>query len=67
MVKYVPEQGDIVVLNFDPQSGHWSKKWKYYSFYYGRTDEINRLQFKKYKIYWKSKSKNYKPNIRDNW
>ena len=22
MVKYIPEQGDIVALNFDPQSGH---------------------------------------------
>jgi len=25
MVKYVPQQGDIVVLNFDPQSGHEQK------------------------------------------
>ena len=25
MVKYIPEQGDIVVLNFDPQSGHEQK------------------------------------------
>ena len=25
MVKYIPEQGDIVVLNFDPQSGHKQK------------------------------------------
>ncbi len=25
MVKYVPEQGDIVVLSFDPQSGHEQK------------------------------------------
>ena len=25
MVKYVPEQGDIVALNFDPQSGHEQK------------------------------------------
>ena len=25
MVKYVPEQGDIVTLNFDPQSGHEQK------------------------------------------
>ena len=23
--KYIPEQGDIVVLNFDPQSGHEQK------------------------------------------
>jgi mRNA interferase MazF len=22
VVKYIPEQGDIVILNFDPQSGH---------------------------------------------
>ena len=25
MVKYIPEQGDIVTLNFDPQSGHEQK------------------------------------------
>ena len=25
MVKYIPEQGDIVALNFDPQSGHKQK------------------------------------------
>ena len=25
MVRYVPEQGDIVVLTFDPQSGHEQK------------------------------------------
>jgi mRNA interferase MazF len=25
MVKYIPEQGDIVVLTFDPQSGHEQK------------------------------------------
>ena len=25
MVKYIPEQGDIVALNFDPQSGHEQK------------------------------------------
>jgi len=25
MVKYVPEQGDIVVLSFDPQSGYEQK------------------------------------------
>jgi len=25
MVSYIPEQGDIVVLNFDPQSGHEQK------------------------------------------
>jgi len=25
MVKYIPEQGDIVILNFDPQSGHEHK------------------------------------------
>jgi mRNA interferase MazF len=25
MVKYIPEQGDIVVLSFDPQSGHEQK------------------------------------------
>ena len=25
MVKYVPQQGDIVALNFDPQSGHEQK------------------------------------------
>jgi len=25
VVKYIPEQGDIVVLNFDPQSGHEQK------------------------------------------
>ena len=25
MVKYVPEQGDIVALSFDPQSGHEQK------------------------------------------
>jgi len=25
VVKYVPEQGDIVALNFDPQSGHEQK------------------------------------------
>jgi len=25
MVKYIPEQGDIVILNFDPQSGHEQK------------------------------------------
>jgi mRNA interferase MazF len=25
MVKYTPEQGDIVTLNFDPQSGHEQK------------------------------------------
>ncbi len=24
-MKYIPEQGDIVVLNFDPQSGHEQK------------------------------------------
>ena len=25
MVKYIPEQGDIVILSFDPQSGHEQK------------------------------------------
>ncbi|CAA6813716.1 MAG: Programmed cell death toxin MazF [uncultured Campylobacterales bacterium] len=25
MVRYIPEQGDIVALNFDPQSGHEQK------------------------------------------
>ena len=25
MVKYIPNQGDIVALNFDPQSGHEQK------------------------------------------
>jgi len=25
VVKYIPEQGDIVVLSFDPQSGHEQK------------------------------------------
>jgi mRNA interferase MazF len=25
MVKYIPEQGDIITLNFDPQSGHEQK------------------------------------------
>jgi len=25
MVKYIPQQGDIVTLNFDPQSGHEQK------------------------------------------
>ena len=25
MVKYIPEQGDIVALSFDPQSGHEEK------------------------------------------
>ncbi len=25
MVKYIPEQGDIVALNFNPQSGHEQK------------------------------------------
>ncbi|MBN2963573.1 type II toxin-antitoxin system PemK/MazF family toxin [Sulfurospirillum sp. T05] len=25
MVSYIPEQGDIVVLDFDPQSGHKQK------------------------------------------
>ena len=25
MVKYIPEQGDIVALSFDPQSGHEQK------------------------------------------
>ena len=25
MVKYIPEQGDIVALNFDPQRGHEQK------------------------------------------
>ena len=25
MVTYIPEQGDIVALNFDPQSGHEQK------------------------------------------
>ena len=25
MVKYIPEQGDIVILNFDPKSGHEQK------------------------------------------
>jgi len=25
MVNYIPEQGDIVVLSFDPQSGHEQK------------------------------------------
>ncbi len=25
MVSYIPEQGDIVVLSFDPQSGHEQK------------------------------------------
>ena len=25
MVKYIPQQGDIVVLSFDPQSGHEQK------------------------------------------
>ena len=25
MVRYIPEQGDIVTLNFDPQSGHEQK------------------------------------------
>lgn len=25
MVKYIPKQGDIVVLSFDPQSGHEQK------------------------------------------
>lgn len=25
MVKYIPEQGDIVALTFDPQSGHEQK------------------------------------------
>ncbi len=25
MVKYIPEQGDIVILTFDPQSGHEQK------------------------------------------
>ena len=25
MVEYIPEQGDIVALNFDPQSGHEQK------------------------------------------
>lgn len=25
MVKYIPEQGDIVVLSFNPQSGHEQK------------------------------------------
>jgi mRNA interferase MazF len=25
VVKYIPKQGDIVVLNFDPQSGHEQK------------------------------------------
>jgi len=27
MVKYIPEQGDIVALSFDPQSGH-EQKWR---------------------------------------
>lgn len=26
MVKYIPEQGDIVALTFDPQSGHEQKE-----------------------------------------
>jgi mRNA interferase MazF len=25
MVKYIPQQGDIVILDFDPQSGHEQK------------------------------------------
>jgi len=25
VVKYIPEQGDVVILNFDPQSGHEQK------------------------------------------
>ncbi|SFV61119.1 Programmed cell death toxin MazF [hydrothermal vent metagenome] len=25
MVKYIPEQGDIAILSFDPQSGHEQK------------------------------------------
>jgi mRNA interferase MazF len=25
VVKYIPEQGDIVILDFDPQSGHEQK------------------------------------------
>ena len=25
MVKYIPQQGDIVILSFDPQSGHEQK------------------------------------------
>jgi len=25
MVEYIPEQGDIVILSFDPQSGHEQK------------------------------------------
>jgi len=25
VVKYIPEQGDIVILSFDPQSGHEQK------------------------------------------
>ena len=25
MVKYIPEQGDVVTLNFNPQSGHEQK------------------------------------------
>ena len=25
MVKYIPDQGDIVILTFDPQSGHEQK------------------------------------------
>ena len=25
MVKYIPKQGDIVILTFDPQSGHEQK------------------------------------------
>ena len=25
MVKYIPEQGDIIALSFDPQSGHKQK------------------------------------------
>ncbi len=25
MVKYIPEQGDIVIISFDPQSGHEQK------------------------------------------
>ncbi len=25
MVKYIPEQGDVVILTFDPQSGHEQK------------------------------------------
>ena len=28
MVKYIPEQGDIVAFSFDPQSGHEQKGWR---------------------------------------